>query len=272
MVNTTLIVVPIFALVIAIEALFDRFSQTDVYETEDTWTNIFVGFVSLVFDAVFVAIFSGIYLICYELTPWRMPVDAVSTWIMVIILDDFCFYWLHRTNHESRFFWNFHVVHHSSEYYNLSVAVRQSWFGSAVSWMFYLPLAFLGFPLWMQLTAHGFNVFYQFFIHTQFVRKLGFLEIFMNTPSHHRVHHGINDAYIDKNYGGIFIIWDKMFGTFTAETETPRYGVIKQIKSFNWFWINTHGWAEMFAAMNQRKTLMGKIRCIFDSPNMDFTE
>ena len=115
-----------------------------------------------------------------------------------------------------RFFWNFHVVHHSSSQYNLSVAVRQSWFSGIAHWIFYVPVALLGFPLWSFVLMHGLNLIYQFWIHTKFIKNLGFLEYFLNTPSHHRVHHGVNNAYLDKNYAGIFIIWDRLFGTFIA--------------------------------------------------------
>jgi sterol desaturase/sphingolipid hydroxylase (fatty acid hydroxylase superfamily) len=135
-----------------------------------------------------------------------------------------------------------------------------------------LPAALLGFPLWAFLTMHGLNLIYQFWIHTKLVRRIGFLENVLNTPSHHRVHHGVNDDYLDKNYGGIFIFWDKMFGTFTNEAETPRYGITKPLESCNWLWINLHGWVEMLAAMRERKTVLGKLRCVFGSPDMNFEE
>ncbi|HEX9960540.1 MAG TPA: sterol desaturase family protein, partial [Pyrinomonadaceae bacterium] len=154
----------------------------------------------------------------------------------------------------------------------LSVAVRQSWFSGLAHWLFYVPIAFLGFPLWSFVLMHGLNLIYQFWIHTKLVKNLGFLEHFLNTPSHHRVHHGVNDAYLDKNYGGIFIFWDRLFGSFVREDETPRYGIIKPIDSYNWLWINTHGWLEMLAAMKKQKTFSGKIRCVFGSPNMDFRD
>ena len=130
----------------------------------------------------------------------------------------------------------------------------------------------LGFAPWMQITVHGFNLLWQFWIHTPFVKKIGPLEYVLNTPSHHRVHHGVNDTYLDRNYAGVFIFWDRIFGSFTEETETPRYGIIKPINSRNLMWINTHGWFEMFDAIKQRKTLVGKLRCIFASPNMDHLE
>jgi alkylglycerol monooxygenase len=271
MINPIILAVPFFGLFIAIEFYYDYLQKTKEYaERTDTWTNIAVGFISLFFGAFFATLFGSVYDFCYEMSPFRLPANSWHIWVLALFLDDFLYYWFHRMSHESRFWWNFHVVHHSSEHYNLSVAVRQSWFGNSVAWLFYLPLALLGFPLIVRVSVHGLNLIYQFFIHTKFVPKLGYFEYIFNTPSQHRVHHAVNPQYIDKNYGGIFSIWDRMFGTFVEETETPRYGVIKQLKSFNWLWINTHGWFEMWKAMKRKKTLLGKLRCVFASPNMDF--
>lgn len=272
MISPTVLAVPVFALIIGIEAFISRRKNARFYEPKDAWTNIGLGFASLFFEAGFAAVFGLIYVFCYEISPLKMPTNVWWSWAIVLIADDFLFYWLHRVNHESRFFWNFHVVHHSSGLYNLSTAVRQPWFGGTVAWMFYIPLAFLGFPLWMRVAAHGLNLIYQFFIHTRFIGKLGFLEYFLNTPSHHRVHHGVNNEYLDKNYGGIFIIWDRLFGTFAEEKEEVSYGLIKPLNSYNLLWINTHGWAEMWQAMRERKTFFGKLRCMFGSPYMDFEE
>ena len=135
--------------------------------------------------------------------------------------------------------------------------------------MFYAPVMLLGFAPWMFAVMHGFNLIYQFWIHTRFVKKMGWLEYVLNTPSHHRVHHGVNNPYLDRNYAGVLIIWDRMFGSFVEETEEPRYGIIKPIKSYNPLWINTHGWHEMWREMRERKSLVSKVRCIFASPNMD---
>ena len=269
MLNPTVIAIPFFAAMIAIEAAFDRRGGRDFYSTRDAWTNIFVGFVSVAFGAIFGLIFGLIYAFCYEIAPFKFPADAWYSWAILFFVDDFAYYWFHRISHETRLFWNFHVVHHSSEYYNLSVAVRQSWFSGTLHWIFYAPVMLLGFAPWMFAVMHGFNLIYQFWIHTRFVDHLGPFERIFNTPSHHRVHHGVNDQYLDKNYGGVLIIWDKLFGTFTGEDEEPRYGIIKPIKSHNWLWINTHAWYEMWQEIGRRPTLAGKLRCIFGSPNIE---
>jgi sterol desaturase/sphingolipid hydroxylase (fatty acid hydroxylase superfamily) len=171
-----------------------------------------------------------------------------------------------------RLFCNFHVVHHSSRHYNLSVAVRQSWFSGTLHWIFYAPLMLLGFAPWMFATMHGFNLIYQFWIHTRFVDRIGPLEWVLNSPSHHRVHHGVNEPYLDRNYGGIFIFWDRLFGTFVDETEEPRYGIIKPISGYNALWINTHAWFETWDAMRSTRGIVNKLRCLFGSPNMEFLE
>jgi sterol desaturase/sphingolipid hydroxylase (fatty acid hydroxylase superfamily) len=270
MLKPTDIAAPLFVLLIALEALIDARRKANEYEARDAFTNIFVGLVSLVFGAAFGLIQVFFYESLYKAAPFKMPMESWWAWILLFFLDDFAYYWFHRISHRSRVFWNFHVVHHSSQKYNLSVAVRQSWFGNIVHWIFYVPIGLLGFPLWSFALMHGFNLIYQFWIHTNFIKKLGFFEHVFNTPSHHRVHHGVNDQYLDKNYAGVLIIWDKIFGTFVKETETPRYGIVKPLQSYNPLWINTHAWSEMFASMRERKTFAGKLRCLFGSPNMDF--
>src|SRR5258708_21557363 len=270
MLSPTAIAIPFFELMIAVEAFFSRRRHSDEYRNnKDTWVNIFLGFMSVVWGLFFGLFYGYIYAFCYAIAPFKFPPDAWWTWIALFFVDDLVYYIFHRVSHESRLFWNFHVVHHSSEQFNLSVAVRQSWFSGILHWLFYAPIMLLGFAPWMFALMHGFNLIYQFWIHTKFIKKLGWLEYVLNTPSHHRVHHGVNDAYLDKNYAGVLIIWDRMFGSFVPETEEPRYGIIKPIEGYNPLWINTHAWYEMFLEMKRRKGLVLKLRCIFASPNMN---
>jgi sterol desaturase/sphingolipid hydroxylase (fatty acid hydroxylase superfamily) len=268
MLSPIVIAIPFFALMIAIEAWMSRRQHRDYYETRDAWINILIGFVSVAFGALFGLFIGSIYLFAYEIAPYKFPADMWWTWAILFFVDDFAYYWFHRISHESRLFWNFHVVHHSSEYYNLSVAVRQSWFSGTLHWIFYAPIMLLGFAPWMFGVMHGFNLIYQFWIHTRFVKRMGVLEYVLNTPSHHRVHHGVNNPYLDKNYAGVLIIWDRLFGSFVPETEEPRYGIIKPIESYNPLWINTHGWYEMWTGMKQRRSISAKLRCMFASPNL----
>lgn len=272
MLTPTVIAIPIFAFLIAVEAYFTARENRENFDRRDTWTNIFLGFGSVAWGAVFGLATGYFYLTAYEFAPHKMPMETVWAWAILLFVDDFAYYWFHRISHKVRFFWNFHVVHHSSSQYNLSVAVRQSWFSGIAHWIFYLPIALLGFPFWAFATMHGLNLIYQFWIHTERVKRLGFLELVLNTPSHHRVHHGVNNQYLDKNYAGIFIVWDRMFGTFVEESEVPRYGIIKPLNSYNLLRINTHGWAEMLAVLKLKKTLRSKLRCIFGAPAMEFEE
>jgi len=270
-ISPTMIAIPAFAVMIAVEAFLSRRRGTDEFvDRRDTWTNILLGFGSVVFGALFGLATGIIYLKAYELAPYKFPADAWWSWVLLFFVDDLAYYIFHRVSHETRLFWNFHVVHHSSEQYNLSVAVRQSWFSGTLHWIFYAPVMLLGFAPWMFLAMHGFNLIYQFWIHTKLVRSLGPLEWVLNTPSHHRVHHGVNNPYLDKNYAGVLIIWDRLFGSFVPETESPRYGIIKPIQSYNPLWINTHGWFEMIEAVKRERTLWRKLRCIFGSPNLAF--
>jgi sterol desaturase/sphingolipid hydroxylase (fatty acid hydroxylase superfamily) len=273
MLRPTVAAIPIFALLIAVEAHLARIRGTSEFsDRKDTRTNIILGFSSTGWGILWGLLAGVIYMFAYELAPYKFPVDAWWSWVILFFVDDLAYYVFHRVSHESRLFWNFHVVHHSSKEYNLSVAVRQSWFSGVLHWIFYAPIMLLGFAPWMFLTVHGFNLIYQFWIHTKMIKSLGPLEWVLNTPSHHRVHHGVNNPYLDKNYAGVLIIWDRLFGSFVSETETPRYGIVKQLNSYNPFWINTHGWVEMYQAILEQPSFWRKVRCVFGSPNMEFRE
>ena len=269
MLRPTVIAIPFFAILIAAEAWWATRKGSDEFsDRRDTWTNIFLGFMSVVFGALFGIFTAYIYIAAYEFAPYKFPIDAWWSWVILFFVDDLAYYVFHRISHETRLFWNFHVVHHSSEHYNLSVAVRQSWFSGVLHWIFYAPIMLLGFAPWMFAIMHGFNLIYQFWIHTGFVRTLGWFEYIFNTPSHHRVHHAVNDVYLDRNYAGVLIIWDKMFGSFVQEDEEPRYGITKPIQSYNPLWINTHAWFEMFREIKRRRGFLSKLRCIFAGPDM----
>ncbi len=266
MIKPTVIAIPVFAALIGLEAWLTHRREAGDYPARDTWTNIFVGFMSVLFDALFGLGFIIIYTLVYEYAPYHFPTNAWWSWAILFFADDLAYYWFHRVSHESRLFWNFHVVHHSSSQYNLSVAVRQSWFSGTLHWIFYVPIMFMGFAPWMFATMHGFNLLHQFWIHTKLVKSLGPLEYVINSPAHHRVHHGMDDQYLDKNYAGVLIIWDRIFGTYQPENETPNYGLIKPLETANPLSINTHAWTEMFAAMRLAKGFRAKLRCIFGSP------
>ncbi|RJS46072.1 sterol desaturase family protein [Nocardioides cavernaquae] len=238
--------IPVFVICLALEAASYYFLPDEDelgYSAKDSRTSIAMGLgnviVNLGWKLVVVAAYAGAFL----LAPWHLPADNPLTWIVLFFADDFIYYWYHRTHHTVRVLWASHVVHHSSEFYNLSTALRQPWtpFSSLPYW---IPLALLGFSPWMILLAQSWNLLYQFFIHTERVDRLWKpVELVMNTPSHHRVHHGSQSQYLDRNYAGILIVWDRLFGTFEPEGERVKYGLTTNIGTYNPVRVATHEFA-----------------------------
>jgi sterol desaturase/sphingolipid hydroxylase (fatty acid hydroxylase superfamily) len=229
--------IPFFVLLLVVEALSYRHLGEDHdlkgYGASDTRTSLTMGLGNVAINVVWKLVVVAVYAALYELTPIRLPADNPLTWVALFLLDDLAYYWFHRVSHESRFFWASHVVHHSSEHYNLSTALRQTWVPMTY-FPFWLALPLLGFAPWMVLLAQSWSLIYQFWIHTERVRRLPrWAEAVLNTPSHHRVHHGANEQYLDKNYAGILIVWDRLFGTFEPEGERVRYGLTTNIATFD---------------------------------------
>jgi alkylglycerol monooxygenase len=203
----------------------------------------------------------GAYTLIYE-KGRLLTLDPASplVWVLGFVLLDLGYYAYHRASHRINVLWAMHVVHHQSEEYNLSTALRQSWFTAIFSWVFYAPMAIAGFPPLVYVLCLTGNTLYQYWIHNRGVGRLGPLEWVMNTPSHHRVHHGIDPEYIDKNYAGVFIVWDRMFGTFTAEDREPAYGTVKPLASFNPFWANVEGFARIVDIARRTGRPLDKLR------------
>ena len=193
---------------------------------------------------------------------------GVTSFVILLVLQDFFYYWFHRASHRTRWMWAAHVAHHSSERMNFGTAFRQSlMYPFAGMWLFWVPLVIIGFePKWV-IFAVLLNLGLQFFVHTQWIRSLGPLESIFNTPSHHRVHHGRNPQYIDKNYAGVLIIWDKLFGTFEPEVETVRYGVTKPVNSFNPLIVTFQEWGNLYQGVFKSKTSIAhKLKALFSPP------
>ena len=258
--------IPGFFLLIGVEVLINYLQEKDYYKLNDALTSISCGIGSELFGIFSkTALFFG-YLYIYEnLKIYDMP-DTIWSWVILFFGVDFFYYWFHRKSHEVNFIWAAHIVHHQSEEYNLSTALRQAWFQSSFSWVFYLPLAFVGFSPYAFLVVKGINLVYQFWIHTKLIGKMGFLELFMNTPSHHRVHHGKNPKYLDKNYAAVFIIWDRMFGTYMKEEEEPVFGITNTYKSWNPVWTNFHYWGELWEISKNSTRLVDKIKVFLKPP------
>ncbi len=237
--------VPFFILLMLLEVIWAHRRAPRSYEPRDTLTSLALGLGSTVAGALVAGLIAGWAVLLYQ-----FRITSIGwqwwAWIACFALDDFNYYWAHRTGHRIRWFWASHVNHHSSQHYNLSTALRQTWSGfPALSFVFRLWPLLLGFHPTMIFTCGAINLIYQFWIHTEAIGRLPrWFESVLNTPSHHRVHHATNPVYLDRNYAGVFIIWDRLFGSFQPElgSETIRYGIVKQLGSFNLLWSAFHEW------------------------------
>jgi sterol desaturase/sphingolipid hydroxylase (fatty acid hydroxylase superfamily) len=229
--------VPIFTFLILFEMGISLWQQKSYYRVNDTISNISAGIIqqTLKFIPAFLGLVSYLYIQQHvSLWPEALGQNTWWMWLALFVLVDFQYYWFHRLSHRVNLLWSGHVVHHQSEEYNLSVALRQSFFQGIYAVPFNWPLAVLGFDLKMVVAVGALNTLAQFWIHTRAIDRLpAFFEAFLNTPSHHRVHHGRNPRYIDKNYAGAFIIWDRLFGTFEPEAEPVVYGITVPTQSWN---------------------------------------
>ena len=237
--------VPAFVLLVLAEMLVAWARDRKRYEPKDTLTSLALGTGSTVAGALTAAFAYGI-----AVWVWQFRLfDIGYAWywfVLCFVIDDFFYYVFHRAAHRVRWFWASHVIHHSSQHYNLSTALRQTWTGFiSLDFAFRLPLFLIGFPPAMVVFVGGLNLIYQFWIHTEVIGRMPrWFEAVMNTPSHHRVHHATNPRYLDRNYAGVFILWDKCLGTFEPERDDdrPRYGIVKNLGSFNLLWAAFHEW------------------------------
>ncbi len=236
--------IPAFMGLIVLEVWWARRTgRAEVYRFSDSIADLSCGVMQQVLK-IFIVTFTAAAYIWVEgrFGLWALSAEDPLVWVATFFGVDFCYYWFHRMSHQVNFLWAAHVVHHQSEEYNLTVALRQSALQPGLSWLFYIPLALIGVPPLVFFVHASVNTLYQFWIHTRLVGRLGPLEWVLNTPSHHRVHHGQNPQYIDKNHAGILIIWDRLFGTFEPEQEPVVYGVTEPSFSWNPLWVNLHTW------------------------------
>ena len=257
--------VPIFLVSMWLEHLLaERGNHHGLYEKRDALTSIKLGIGAVVVGLPFRLAFLWVLTQLYQFRLFTIEMNALG-FVALLFAEDLCYYWSHRVNHEVRLFWAAHVNHHSSEHYHLATALRQSWTQPYLMWIFWLPLPLLGFSPEAILLQQAISLVYQFFIHTQLVGKLGPLEWLFNTPSHHRVHHAVNVRYLDRNHAGIFIIWDRLFGTFQEELESdpPVYGITKNIETFALFQVAFHEWRALLSDVKRAPTLLTKLAYLF---------
>lgn len=259
-----LFAIPLFFLLIGVELFVDYTRQTGHYRTNDAITSLSAGVLSRVVAIGHQLIPFTVYVLVYDAVSLFTLPDAWWVWLVAFVAYDFFYYWNHRMGHEMSLLWAAHVVHHSSEDYNLTTALRQT-SGALFSWIFYLPLALLGFEPEMIITVGALNLVYQFWVHTQHIKTLGWMENIFVTPSNHRVHHAQNRVYIDKNYGGVFILWDRLFGTFIPELkeEPPVYGIRGALKSFNPLWANLQIYSQLARDSYHTRSWKDKFRVWF---------
>jgi sterol desaturase/sphingolipid hydroxylase (fatty acid hydroxylase superfamily) len=265
---------PVFLMCIALEFWWDqrqarlngapsRFGLSDSLNSlglglMSQLTGVLSKFIGLL---LYAAVFDSISLFP-DADLWKHPVG----WLLALVIYDFCYYWLHRGGHRIAILWAAHGVHHQSQYYNLTTALRQTSTGAFFGWIFYLPMAVLGVPPLLFGIVALVDLLYQFWVHTEHVKKLGWFDRVFCSPSNHRVHHAINQGYLDRNYGGILVVWDQWFGTFTPEQETCVYGTRDPLNSWNPIWANTQGYVRLAQTSLQLPSWQDKIKVWFKPP------
>lgn len=242
--------IPVMLSLVLMEYILNLRENRRVYEGKDFWASVAIGIGNLTVSALLKVGTFMLILFFYNLVPWSIPYTWWS-FIIAIVALDFCRYWSHRISHEQRWLWATHVTHHSSENYNFAVSFRLSW-TQHIKVIFFIPVALLGIHPVVFFICHQIEVLYQFWLHTELITKLPRpIEYIFTTPSHHRVHHGRNDRYLDKNYGSTFIIWDRMFGTFEPEEEKSEYGITTPINSYNPVYLVFHEWIDIVRDLRQ---------------------
>ena len=258
--------IPFFIVTVIIEVVLTVKVKMETYEYKDAVTSIAMGLGNVFVGLFTKALILGTFLFMYQYHLFTIPFTWWA-WVLVLFAEDFAYYWFHRISHESRLFWASHVVHHSSQKYNLSTALRQTWTGSFYTFIFWFPLILIGFHPIMVVMQMSISLLYQYWIHTELINKLPkWFEAIFNTPSHHRVHHATNPQYLDRNHAGIFIIWDKLFGTFEPEVEKPVYGLVSNINTHNPLKVAFIEWIQMFKDVFTSKTSIRKKMLYFFKP------
>jgi sterol desaturase/sphingolipid hydroxylase (fatty acid hydroxylase superfamily) len=260
---------PVFLLMIAVEFAVGLARGRNTYRLNDALNSIGLGVMSQVTGVFGKLLRIGLYALVFEhVALTRLPADALWVWVFALLFYDFCYYWLHRAGHRVAVLWAAHAVHHQSEDYNLSTALRQTSSGFLLGWIFYLPMAVAGVPPLVFATVALIDLLYQFWVHTQQVGKLGWFDRWFCSPSNHRVHHAVNDRYLDRNYGGILIVWDRLFGTFVEEDETEPcvYGTRSPLRSWNPLWANLQVYRDLVLDSWRARSWADKLRVWLKPP------
>lgn len=264
--NLLAFAIPIFLLLMVSEYLIAKGRRFSVHSKAATIANVSIGLAERLSDFFVAPLFFQLYKYIHEQYALFDIRPNVGWWILLLLFTDFIWYWYHRLAHEVNLFWAVHVVHHQSEEFNYTVSARITVLQAFVRFGFWSILPVSGFPAEMIVALLLIHGAYPFFTHTQLVGRLGVLEYLLVTPSHHRVHHASNEQYLDKNYGDVFIIWDKLFGTFAKEGEAPTYGLTKPLHSYSFLWQHFHFFVELWVATKKERSFLGRCRLLFGSP------
>lgn len=264
--NYILYAIPFFFVLIGLELLVDRWRGVSTYRLADAINSLSAGVLSQISGLLT----KGLGLLTYafvwqQVALFDLSVEPLWVWVLAFVLYDFCYYWNHRLGHERNVLWAAHSVHHQSEEYNLSTALRQTSTGFLFGWIFYLPMALMGVPPLVFLSVAALNLLYQFWVHTRHIPKLGWFEWVFVTPSNHRAHHAQNAVYMDRNYGGVFILWDRLFGTFQEELDEHPviFGVTRPLASWNPLWANLQFYAQLYSDARRTESRWDKLRIWF---------
>ena len=270
--NLIHLAIPGFLLLLLIEVIAAAWMHQDLFEWKDTAASLSMGI-----GNVIIGLFTKVLLFASYSFVHRFAIFNIGyqwwAWVLLFFAEDFTYYVFHRSSHECRFFWASHVVHHSSQRYNLGTALRQTWTGGiSFSFVFWLWLPLIGFPPIMVMTMQAISLLYQFWIHTELIRSLGPMEAFFNTPSHHRVHHASNARYLDRNHAGTLIIWDRLFGTFEPEDESEPliYGLTKNINTYNPVRIAFHEWIDIARDLRTARNWSERWHFVFGRPGWKY--
>lgn len=264
--NIIVYAAPVMIGLVLLEWGISWYQKRDYYDGKDTLAATAIGLTNVALSALLKVLTFGAVLFCYNLVPWTIP-HAWWSFILCLVFIDFWRYVAHRVAHETRFWWATHVTHHSSEKYNWSVSFRLGW-TQHIKVIFFLPVALAGFDPIVFFICHQIEVLYQFWIHTEYIRRLPKpIEYIFVTPSHHRVHHARNDKYLDKNYGSTLIIWDRMFGTFQPEEEQADYGITTPVNSYNPIFLCFHEWMDIVKDLRKSRSLREAYAMVFTRPS-----
>lgn len=258
---------PIILLISYLEYLFAKNrSDKRIFKYESSIANLSVGIADRLFDIFCSSIFYAIYYDIYDHYHLFKIENAWYIWILLLLATDLVWYWYHRLGHEINILWAAHIVHHHSEEFNYTAAMRITVFQALIRTCFWSILPLIGFPPSMVIPVLLLHGIYSFFTHTRLIGRLGFIEKIFITPSHHRVHHASDEKYLDKNYGDIFVFWDKLFGTFKQEEEEPHYGIVHPLESYSFLWQHFHYYLEIAVAFQRAGSFKGKCLVLFGGP------